>query len=693
MKFGIRGLNAPEDLFFLFSKTHTKVQVLRQSISFQPPSLKTLYLIDEISSLCSICADTSQAIYNLSPNSLWREAALKVNNDINSLYSKLNNDKLYYNSLLSILISPVYSTFTESQKKFLIKLLEDFKKEGLHTENRNIPTMYSDMNDLAFHYMQYISTAKTQFKFMYEELEGVPIEQRPKREGDLYPKIVENTLTNKDLHILLKETKNAVVRKRAFEAFTTSCPYNELILGNLVEQRHKLAEALGFKSYSEFILHNQSFPTSPSFLVSYLKEQLPKIRLNLENELALIKDKKMRTEQEDRSKPLPVEPWDVWYYSQQITREIKEKCFPKFSRHFYEKNYFSLSNVLHGISILLSEIFGISARVSIASPEETWSNDIIKLELYDGNYKISTLYLDLFTRPHKFSTTAVKLNIQSSRQLSVTSTCTQKPIAILVCNFQKPESNYSQISWNLNELSKISINFTELTELFHELGHSLHTVLSTSEFQSFSGTRVPLDLAEVPSHLFELFLEDYNYTSIWAKHCSTSESIPKEIFQFLVESKYSFKGLAHLSLLYRSIFDLTLHTNSSLDSTAESLQSLLPINLFPKGWYNSFYHLGEYGSSYYSYVLGQVLSNIIFKESFDRQTLNSSAGKVLRNSLLGKGGEYGGNIILGEMLAVSKLPGELVDVECEPWSIMSRWYDHFSDSHQLVLLDSYKQNL
>lgn len=693
MKFGIRGLNTPQDLLSLFTKTHSQVYELRKAIISQPPSLKKLYLIDEISNLCSICADTSQAVLNLSPSSSWREAALEVNSEISSLFSTLNSDKLYYNSLLQILTSPVYFTFTESQKKFLIKLIEDFKKEGIHTENENVSKIYDRINDLAFTYQTYISNSKTQFKYLYEEIEGVPVEQRPSREGILYGKIIENTLTNRDLHILLKETKNPSVRKRAFEAFTTFCPYNEPVLTELVDQRHKLAESLGFGSYSEFILHNQSFPTSPQILIPFLKEQMPKIKLNLENELGLVLEKKKRIEQEDRSKPVQIEPWDVWYYSQQITREIKEKCFPKFSRHFYEKNYFSLSNVLKGIEILLAEMFKMSVKVSIATPDETWSNDIIKLELYEDSHRIGTLYLDLFTRPHKFSTTAAKLNIQSARHLSVTSVCTQKPIAILVCNFHKSDASSSQISWSLDELSKTSINFTELTELFHELGHSLHTVLSRSEFQSFSGTRVPLDLAEVPSHLFELFLEDYEYTSLWATHCSTSEAIPEEIFRFLIETKYSFKGVAHLSLLYRSIFDLSLHTHSSIPATHQELESLLPVNLFPKGWYNSFYHLGEYGSSYYSYVMGQVLSSIIYKESFDGRTLNEEAGKVMRNSLLGKGGEYGGSIILGEMLAVSKLPGELIDIETEPWSLMSRWYDHFSDSHKLVLLDNYKQSL
>jgi intermediate peptidase len=64
-------------------------------------------------------------------------------------------------------------------------------------------------------------------------------------------------------------------------------------------------------------------------------------------------------------------------------------------------------------------------------------------------------------------------------------------IVALVCNF----SSSSKIMARLNHW--------DVETLFHEFGHALHSLLSRTEYQHFSGTRVALDVAETPSNLFE----------------------------------------------------------------------------------------------------------------------------------------------------------------------------------------------
>jgi len=55
----------------------------------------------------------------------------------------------------------------------------------------------------------------------------------------------------------------------------------------------------------------------------------------------------------------------------------------------------------------------------------------------------------------------------------------------------------------------ISCSVDFFGDVFHELGHALHSLLSSSPFQHLSGTRVPCEFTEMPSQLMEKFLGVY----------------------------------------------------------------------------------------------------------------------------------------------------------------------------------------
>ena len=81
---------------------------------------------------------------------------------------------------------------------------------------------------------------------------------------------------------------------------------------------------------------------------------------------------------------------------------------------------------------------------------------------------------------------------------------TQAPIVINVCNFAKADPAL--------------LSFDDARTLFHEFGHALHQMLSDVTYEMVSGTSVPRDFVELPSQLYEHWLE---VPDVLAEICNT----------------------------------------------------------------------------------------------------------------------------------------------------------------------------
>lgn len=140
---------------------------------------------------------------------------------------------------------------------------------------------------------------------------------------------------------------------------------------------------------------------------------------------------------------------------------------------------------------------------------------------------------------------------------------------MLSCNFRQSDTTKSNLRYTLDDYKQVGISYHNVIELFHEFGHSVHSLASKCEFQAFSGTRVPLDLAEVPSHLFEKFILDYDYVSQWANHKKNAEKLPAELFLYMSESTTIFKAVKNHMQLSFSLFDMLIHSEDNLDLAIE----------------------------------------------------------------------------------------------------------------------------
>ncbi len=72
------------------------------------------------------------------------------------------------------------------------------------------------------------------------------------------------------------------------------------------------------------------------------------------------------------------------------------------------------------------------------------------------------------------------------------------------------------------------ISFDDARTLFHEFGHALHGLLSDVTYPLISGTSVARDFVELPSQLYEHWLEQPEVLRRFALHAETGEPMPED---------------------------------------------------------------------------------------------------------------------------------------------------------------------
>jgi peptidyl-dipeptidase Dcp len=400
------------------------------------------------------------------------------------------------------------------------------------------------------------------------------------------------TLARSSVESFLQFSSRRDLREKAFQAWirrgenggTTD---NRALIAEMVALRGERAKLLGFATFSDYRLDDQMAKT-PAAARELLDEVWGRARAKAAGERAALQ---ALVAQEGGNFALA--PHDWRYYTEKLRKA-------KYDLDEAEiKPYFQLDKMIEAAFETAGRLFGLSFKpvnISLYHPDaRAW-------EVTDAQGRHVALFIgDYFARSSKHSG-AWMTSLRDQERLSGDI----RPIVLNVCNFSKPAAGETAL-----------LSFDDARTLFHEFGHALHGMLSNVTYPLLSGTAVPSDFVELPSQLYEHWLEVPEILQRYARHFRTGEPMPEALLDRLLATLTFNQGFDTVEYTACALVDLDLHSladASGLDVSDFERKDLeriaMPTEIVMRHRLPHFQHLfsgGGYAAGYYSYMWSEVL--------------------------------------------------------------------------------------
>lgn len=650
--FGLPGLHRADDWPKIADSCISDCASLVESIRAQTePTPFSLQLFDDLSDRLCRVMDVAELCRNVHPQIDFVHAAHDAYTRVSTVIQHLNADSSIYEPLRNLYNQHQHNLKSGAHQKNILSqedaimvksLKEDFERGGIglkRNEKSRLIELQQEINSLSSTFLSPNARESTFLRIHTSKLNLLPrsVYSAASLESSVVDYInIPATSTN--IQLILKWCRDSSIREMAYRYANNSSSPRAKILDSLLEKRHEVASALGHKSYAELMFSDRLAP-SPSEVLSFLHQLSRLVGENAVRERGSLEDVKRRMEpQASHIGRSGICGWDRSFYMGHIRAQDSN-----ISSAFISQ-FFSLQTCLSALSDIVNHIFGIQLNRVRASPGELWHRNVEKVAAVDENGDpVGYIYLDLYPRAGKYSH-AAHFSITCGRQPLGQSTY-QIPVVALVCNF----GGHSKTNERL-------LSISEYETLFHEFGHSLHSILSRTKYQHLSGTRVSTDLVEVPSHVFEHFAWDPRIISKYARHYRTGEPMATNVVKSLCSSRNSFNATdVQLQILF-SAMDLHFHGEDPpigrTTKTFTQLQRELTVYEPDNGVAVplTFHHIVGYGAGYYSYIFARILSALIWHKSFEKNPFSREGGNHFRHGFLALGASREGGSIIQNLL-------------------------------------------
>ena len=387
------------------------------------------------------------------------------------------------------------------------------------------------------------------------------------------------------------------LREQAFRAWTTRGEHdgehdNRPVAREILTLRNEQARLHGYACYADYVLADTMAGSQPA--VNELLQQVwapAKARAEREREAlqALV---------QSRGEQLAVEAWDWRYYAEKVRQaryDIDEAAV---------KPYFPLERMVEAVFDCANRLFGV--RFVHLPQVQAYHGDVKVYEVRDAADAVIGVFLhDNFARSTKRSGAWMSSLRQQSRNAGSEG---RGAIPVVVNN-----NNFARGAPGEPTL----LSFDDARTLFHEFGHGLHGLLSNVTYECVSGTNVLRDFVELPSQLFEHWLEQPEVLKRHARHHLTGEPIPDALVAKLHAARRFNQGYETVRYTASALVDMAAHAlphaqgPDVVEFERDELKRIgLPAGIGLNHRLTHFQHLfsgSGYAAGYYVYLWAEVL--------------------------------------------------------------------------------------
>jgi len=431
------------------------------------------------------------------------------------------------------------------------------------------------------------------------------------------------TLGRSSAETFLQFSSRRDLREKLFQAWIKrgengGATDNRSIVAEMVGLRAERARLLGFATFADYRLDDLMAKT-PANVRHLLEDVWARARAKAGAERDALQA--MIAEEGGN---FALAPWDWRYYAEKLRKARYDLDEAEI------KPYFQLDRLIEAAFETAHRLFGLSFT---AVDVPLYHPDARAWEVTDESGAHVGLFIgDYFARESKHSG-AWMTSLRDQEKLAGDI----RPVILNVCNFAKPATAEPAL-----------LSFDDARTLFHEFGHALHGLLSNVTYPLLAGTAVASDFVELPSQLYEHWLEVPEILQTYARHARTGEAMPQALLDRLLATRTFNQGFATIEYTACALVDLDIHAlpdAAGLDvgefERSDLARIAMPAEIVMRHRIPHFQHLfsgGHYAAGYYSYLWSEVLDADAF-EAFEESgdAFDPATAKRLRDFVYGAG--------------------------------------------------------